>query len=95
MKFTNPWEEQEGFINLGTYTFPGGSSEHPKDTTTYFELYVIKRPNEVSLGARYADEPSAYLSGTAYLHQGKWDVIANSAPLLTAAVRYFANHHHT
>jgi hypothetical protein len=90
MRFTNPWGDHEGFISLGTHTYSDSNN-----ALVYFEVYALTNldPHTIDFGARYDDEPSSYLSGSAFFHKGIWEISCGGSALLTAAARYFANHH--
>lgn len=91
-KFENPWADTEGFIDLGYLAYQAEDGDH------YYELYALVNRSEpfgsrnIDFGARYGDEGSFYLSGSAYLTKS-WEIVSASAPILLAMARYFANHH--
>ena len=69
-RFENPWKDNKNFVDLGHYDIYEGRNHHK----TKYDLYALVDPLHdkapidslwrVSLGARYSDEGSEYISGS-------------------------------
>jgi len=88
--FTNPWADDARFIDLGEYKF-----QDAEGVPHFYELYALTGTSKktISFGARYADEPQAYMSGSADRIKDTWEFTMGGSPLLMAAARFFANHY--
>ena len=88
--FTNPWADDARFIDLGEYKFTD-----VEGVPHYYELYALTGTSKrsISFGARYGDEPQAYISGEANKIKDTWSIDAGGSPLLMAVARFFANHY--
>lgn len=64
-KYNNPWSDSDQFVCLGPYSV----YEQRNNTPTHYDLYALVDPSSkelygVSLGARYSNDGSAYISGS-------------------------------
>ena len=96
MRYTNPWAGKPGFVDLGTLSWIDLTGDSP--VRRYYDLYALtneRNTRSVDLGARYGNEGSQYLSGTAeQTTTGEWEFRGGKA-ILTAAAKYLANFAHT
>lgn len=84
MRYTNPFSPRKDFVYLGQYS-------EPSNPERVYDLYALTNngtPGEISLGARYSDRDSYYLSGFLLKRDfGIYD-FTGQLPIAVAAIRY-------
>lgn len=74
-KFNNPWNNVDGFTDLGSFTDSNGE---------YYELYCFPQAIETAIGARFGEDGD-YISGCLTL---KTNILCGSSePIIEAAKR--------
>lgn len=73
-KFDNPWNNVEGFTDLGSFTDSNGE---------YYELYCFPQATEMAIGARFGEDGD-YISGSLTL---KTNVLYSSSESIIEAVK--------
>ena len=83
-RYHNPQAKTKGFTPLGVLETGDGMELR-------YELYALpaSTPNEITLGARYGNRESDYVSGYAYRYHNEWQIMGG-LPIAVAAARFFA-----